>query len=82
MIYEIRSLTLSHEFRLAETSDTGSRKSTVGLSLHVGNIFNNMYYADGWCWKNWSEKEKEVADGIGIYPQAPRNFMLKLSYRF
>ena len=80
--YFVSDLTLSHEFRLAETSDTGSRKSTVGLSLHVGNIFNNMYYADGWCWKNWSEKEKEVADGIGIYPQAPRNFMLKLSYRF
>ncbi len=80
--YFVSDLSLSHEFRLGKSTETGGRESAVGIAFYVNNLFNNMYYADGWCWKNWSEKENEVTDGIGIYPQAPRNFMLKLSYRF
>ena len=54
----------------------------LSLGLYVNNIFNNMYYADGWCWKNYMESEGTIVDGIGIYPQAPANYMLKVGWRF
>ena len=72
--YFVSNLSLSHEF------DLGSGK--LGLSAYVSNLQNNMYYADGWCWKNVVEEDGSLIDGIGVYPQAPRNFMVKVSYRF
>ena len=72
--YFVSSLALSHEFDLG----TGH----LGIGAYMNNLFNNMYYADGWCWKNIVEEDGSLVDGIGIYPQAPRNFMLKVSYRF
>lgn len=72
--YFVSNLSVSHTFDL--------NKGTLGLALYVNNIFNNMYYADGWCWKNIIEEDGALVDGIGIYPQAPVNYMLKASYRF
>ena len=72
--YFVSALALSHEF------DLGTGK--LGIGAYINNLFNNMYYADGWCWKNIVEEDGSMVDGIGIYPQAPRNFMLKVSYRF
>ena len=72
--YFVSNLSLSHEF------DLGNGK--LGLSAYVNNLLNNMYYADGWCWKNVVEEDGSLIDGIGVYPQAPRNFMVKVSYRF
>ena len=57
-------------------------KSSIRIAFYVNNVFNNMYYADGWCWKNLVEEDGAVADGIGVYPQAPINCMLKVSWRF
>ena len=41
-----------------------------------------MYYAYGWRWESYSQAEDALYSGIGVYPQAPANFMFKLSYRF
>lgn len=71
--YFVANLGLSHEFRIGS--------SFLGISLHVSNVLNNMYYADGWCYKNIVEEGGAFCDGIGIYPQAPTNFMLKVSCR-
>jgi len=57
-------------------------KSKLRVSFYINNLFNNMYYADGWCWKNIVEEDGALIDGIGVYPQAPLNFMLKLSWQF
>ena len=57
-------------------------KSKLRLSFYINNIFNNMYYADGWCWKNIVEEDGALIDGIGVYPQAPLNFMIILSWQF
>ena len=57
-------------------------KSKLRISFYINNLFNNMYYADGWCWKNIVEEDGALIDGIGVYPQAPLNFMLKLSWQF
>ena len=72
--YFVSNLSVSHTFDL--------NRGSLGLALYVNNIFNNMYYADGWCWKNIIEEDGALVDGIGIYPQAPVNYMLKASYRF
>lgn len=79
--YFVSGLALTHEFNLAGR-DRGQDAGRLGLGFYVSNIFNNMYYADGWCWKNFVEEADALVDGIGIYPQAPANFMLKVSYRF
>ena len=72
--YFVSNLSLTHEFTL--------RHGRLGLGGYVNNLFNNMYYADGWCWKNILDSDGELYDGIGIFPQAPVNFMFKISYRF
>ena len=72
--YFVSNLSVSHTFDL--------NRGILGLALYVNNLFNNMYYADGWCWKNIIEEDGALVDGIGIYPQAPVNYMLKASYRF
>lgn len=73
--YFVSNLSVSHEFDLDG--------SALGLSLYVNNLFNNLYYADGWCYKNLVEEDSNAyCYGLGIYPQAPLNFMLKVSYRF
>ena len=62
---------------------------TLKLSAYVRNLFNNMYYASGWRWEAYyfeKGKGKHYSDdyvsGVGIYPQAPRNFMLSASLSF
>ena len=72
--YFVSDLSLSHVFNLGSGS--------LELGLHIGNLFNNMYYADGWCWKNSMESDGSIVDGIGIYPQAPANYMLKVGWKF
>ncbi|MCM1515667.1 MAG: TonB-dependent receptor [Paraprevotella sp.] len=72
--YFVANLSLTHEFSL--------RHGKLGIGGHINNLFNNMYYADGWCWKNILQDDGKLYDGIGIFPQAPINFMFKLTYRF
>lgn len=72
--YFVSNLALSHEF------DLGAGK--LGLAGYVNNLFNHMYYADGWAWNVYNTDTGEVESYPGIYPQAPVNFMLKVSYRF
>ncbi len=52
------------------------------ISGFVNNIFNNLYYAAGWRWEAYSEAEDVIYSGIGVYPQPPVNFMIKLEYTF
>lgn len=72
--YYVMNLSLSHEFSL--------RHGKLGLGAYVNNLLNNMYIADGWCWKNMMQSDESIVDGVGVFPQAPANFMFKLSYRF
>ena len=56
-------------------------KGTVGLGFYVNNLLGKKYYADAWVYRaffrdgGWYQEE-------GVFPQAPRNFMVKLSYKF
>lgn len=79
--YFVSNLSLTHEFSLSGRN-SGHDAGRIGVGFYVNNLFNNMYYADGWCWKNIVDADGSIVDGIGIYPQAPANFMLKVSYMF
>jgi len=60
----------------------GKDRGVIGLSFHVNNLFNRMYYADGWVWRAYFQQEDSYYAETGIYPQAPANFMMKVSFRF
>ena len=79
--YFVSNLSLTHEFSLSH-GGSGIDAGKLGIGFYVNNLFNNMYYADGWCWKNIVDEDGSLVDGIGIYPQAPVNFMLKVTYLF
>ncbi len=72
--YFVSNLSLSREFTLGD--------GFLGLTGYVNNLLNNMYYAAGWRWEGYLKETGTLDYGIGVYPQAPVNFMLKLSYRF
>ncbi len=72
--YFVSNLSLMHEFNV------GGGK--LGISGHINNLLNNFYYADGGAYKNVAESDGRIYYGVWVYPQAPVNFMLKLSYRF
>ncbi len=72
--YFVSNLSLYHEFKL--------NHGALGLTGYVNNIFNNLYYAAGWRWEGYTLADEALTYGIGVYPQPPVNFMLKVSYRF
>ena len=57
-------------------------ESSLAFSFHAHNLFNNMYYADAWLWRAYFQQEDTYYSEVGIYPQAPLNFMFKIAYRF
>jgi iron complex outermembrane receptor protein len=60
----------------------GYELSSLSLSLHVHNLFNRKYYADGWLWRAYFQEDDAFYSDLGIYPQAPMNFMFKAAWRF
>ena len=72
--YFVMGLSAGHTFPL--------RRGSVTLSAYVNNLLNRLYYASGWRWESYNEAADRVDLGIGVYPQAPRNFMLKATYAF
>ena len=72
--YFVSGLSLTHEFDL--------KKGVLGLGGYVNNLFNNLYYADGGAAREMYEGSDEIVTYSWIYPQAPVNFMLRLSYNF
>ena len=60
----------------------GYEVSALSFSIHVNNLFNHMYYADAWLWRAYFQQEDSYYSEVGVYPQAPVNFMMKVSWRF
>ena len=72
--YFVSNLALTHEFNVG-----GGR---LGVGGYINNLFNNMYYADGGASREMYEGSDDITSYVWIYPQAPINFMLKVSYSF
>lgn len=72
--YFVANLSATHTFHIGE--------GTLEASVFVNNLLNHLYYADGWTYNVYDcDKQMIIAD-LGIFPQAPANFMVKLAYRF
>ena len=71
--YHVCDFSLTHEIPLK----TGS----LGLGLYVNNVLNNLYYADAWVYIAHFRDNAPYQEE-GVFPQAPRNCMVRLSYRF
>lgn len=57
------------------------RTSSLGIGVYVNNLLDRKYYADAWVYRAFFENGGWYQEE-GVFPQATRNFMLKLSYRF
>ena len=79
--YFVSALSAGYELPLERVTGD-SKSSSLAFSIHVQNLFNHMYYADAWLWRAYFQQEDAYYSEIGIYPQAPANFMLKVAYRF
>ena len=58
------------------------RCPSLSFSLHVNNLFNNLYYADAWVWRAYFQESDNWYSETGVFPQAPANFMLKVAINF
>jgi len=67
----VTDLALSHSFSLPSGS--------IGVSFYVNNLLDRAYYAYAWVYRAWEGSEYTEA---GLYPQALRNLMVKLTYSF
>ncbi len=72
--YFVMNAVLSYSFKVW--------KGTAAVSVYLNNALNHLYYAAGWRWENVMEDTGETVGGVGVYPQAPRNGMVRLSWRF
>ena len=54
---------------------------TISLQLFANNIFNSKYIANGWASTEIFNKEGAY-NWIGYYPQATRNYMVKVTVAF
>ena len=60
--------------------DFSVQGGTLGIGLYINNLLNAKYYADAWVYRamvGGSEYQEE-----GLFPQAPRNLLLKVTLTF
>ena len=72
--YYLVNLGASHTF------DFG--KGSLKISAYVNNLLNRLYYASGWRWEAIDAQSGDLYYGVGVYPQAPRNFCIKCTLTF
>jgi len=72
--YFVADLGLTHEFKL--------KTGAIGLGFYVRNLLDREFYSDAWVYRAYFDAEQEFYQEEGVFPQAPRNFMFRVSYSF
>ncbi len=72
--YFVAGLSAGQEFRLSV--------GTLSVGLYVNNLLNRLYYAAGWRYESYDPVTGTVSTGVGVYSQAPCNFMVKTRLTF
>ena len=80
--YFVAGLSLGYELPLGSVSGLFDKSHALRFSMHVNNLFNNMYYADAWLWRAYFQQEDDYVSSVGVYPQAPVNLMFKVAWNF
>ncbi len=79
----VTNLALTHEFTLGGRHGSAfAHGGAIRLGLYVNNMLNNLYYVDGTVWYKGIKADGTQLGGIGIFPQAPANFVGKVSFSF
>ena len=79
--YFVGDLSLGYDIPLSRRS-CENEGSSLNISFHLHNLFNRNYYADAWLWRAYFQQEDSYYSEVGIYPQAPANWMLKIAWKF
>ena len=79
--YFTGNFAMGYEIPLSRQSEH-DRTSSLALSFHINNIFNRCYYADAWVWRAYFQQEERFYSDVGVYPQAPLNWTLRIAWRF
>lgn len=77
---EDRSIPAYHVWNFNAGKQFHVGKSMLGVSLYVNNLLNRKYFADAWVYRAYVGGEPYQEEGV--FPQALRNAMLKLTYTF
>ena len=60
--------------------------SEVSINLMINNILNKEYVSNGYYYTyddTWSDPNSTITvEGTGYYPQAKRNFLLGITFKF
>ena len=57
------------------------RTGSLGCGLYVNNLLGREYYADAWVYRAYFQEDGWYQEE-GVFPQAKRNFIVKLTYSF
>ena len=79
--YFVADLSIGYEIPMYRRSEY-AKGSSLSVSFHIHNLFNRYYYADAWLWRAYFRQDDSYYSQVGIYPQAPANWMLKIGWRF
>ena len=81
--YFVGNMSLGYELPLKRHhSSEHPGQSSMSFSLHINNLFNRLYCADAWLWRAYFQDSDTYYNQVGLYPQAPINFMFKVGWRF
>lgn len=72
--YFVANASLRQEWRL--------RDVRLAATLFCGNLLDREYVGSGWTYRAWQGGANPWYEETGLYPQAPRNWMLKLVVAF
>ena len=72
--YNFLDLSLSHTFTLGEGS--------LELAAYMKNVLGSLYYTDAWVYRAHFAADDSWYQEEGVFPQPPRNFLLRITYNF
>ena len=73
--YFVAGLQLSKEFNFR-----GNNR--IGISFYVDNLFNRKYFSNAWVYLARFSDSSSLYVEEGVYPQAERNYTLRVSLSF
>lgn len=73
--YQTTNLSLAYDFRIKNLAD-------ASLSLNVINLTSQSYACNGWGYEAHFANGDPTYTEAGLYPVAPRNYLVKFTVRF
>jgi len=73
--YFVSNISLGDSFAL------GGR-TRLEAALYVNNLLDRLYCGSGWVYRAWQGGEEPWYEEMGLYPQAPRNWSVRIALVF